>query len=102
MIDEAEEHLAELSERMKGHEHLEHLEERKADLKEAEELVWLIYSEPQSMSPSRVGPNLDNPTCLCPAAATCWHGKECHSRRTTGNYADDMPICYRKQEEDKE
>jgi hypothetical protein len=54
------------------------------------------------MSPSRVGPNLDNPTCLCPAAATCWHGEECHSRRTTGNDTDDMPMCYRKIEEKEE
>lgn len=38
MIEEAEENLASLAERMKGYENLEHLDERRSQLREAMEL----------------------------------------------------------------
>ena len=51
---------------------------------------------------ARIGPNPENPTCVCPASDTCWHGDICHSRRIDGNDTDAMPMCYRRKDKVKE
>ena len=46
MIEEAEENLASVAERMRGYEHLEHLDERRADIDEAIALVEELGGAP--------------------------------------------------------
>lgn len=45
MIEEAEENLASVAEKMRGYEHLEHLAERRAELREAMALVATLDPE---------------------------------------------------------
>ena len=45
VIDEAEENLASVAEKMRGYEHLEHLDERRADIDEAMALVATLDPE---------------------------------------------------------
>jgi hypothetical protein len=45
MIEEAEENLASVAESMKGYEHLEHLDERRVQLREAMALVATLDPE---------------------------------------------------------
>jgi DNA repair exonuclease SbcCD ATPase subunit len=45
MVEEAEENLASVAEKMRGYENLEHLDERRAELKEAQSLVATLDPE---------------------------------------------------------